>query len=210
MIDHVVLATDNLERTVTSLRTRLGVVPVPGGSHVGMGTRNELLGLGGGAYLEVVGPDHGQPTPTAPRPFGIDDIAGEAIVAWCARPARSLETVVHDLSVAGHQAGPISAMSRRRPDGLLLSWRLTFPQPHAPLGSVMPFLIDWGSSDHPATTLPADVGLQRLILGTPHPSELGAMLAAVGADERIVVVPDDLATLTARFTTPLGRVTLPS
>jgi hypothetical protein len=210
VIDHVVLATDNLERTVASLRARLGVVPIPGGSHVGMGTRNELLGLGGAAYLEIVGPDLGQPTPMAPRPFGIDDIAGEAIVAWCARPAQSLETVVHDLAAAGHQSGPISEMSRRRPDGVLLSWRLTFPQPHAPLGSVMPFLIDWGSSEHPATTLPADVSLDRLILGTPHPSELGAMLAAIGDDERIVVVLDEVATITARFTTPLGRVTLPS
>ena len=86
MIDHLVYATDDLERTVASFTDRFRVAPTPGGRHLGWGTRNELVGPGDGAYLELVGPDRGQHDPDGPRPFGIDDLVGERLITWCARP----------------------------------------------------------------------------------------------------------------------------
>ena len=41
--------------------------------------------------------------------------------------------------------------SRRRTDGVLLSWRYTDPQTVLADGLV-PFFIDWGQSPHPART----------------------------------------------------------
>ena len=38
----------------------------------GMGTTNFLIGLGAGAYLEIIGPDPDQPQPVGGRWFGID------------------------------------------------------------------------------------------------------------------------------------------
>ncbi|MFG2003515.1 hypothetical protein ACGFNU_30580 [Spirillospora sp. NPDC048911] len=49
---------------------------------------------------------------------------------------------------AGEDPGPAADMSRLRPDGEPLSRRLT-----APRTGVLPFLIDWGGTDHPAIAL---------------------------------------------------------
>ncbi|MFD8740899.1 VOC family protein, partial [Streptomyces sp. NPDC059618] len=43
--DHIVLATPDLAATVAEFTRRTGVVPAPGGVHVGLGTRNHLVGL---------------------------------------------------------------------------------------------------------------------------------------------------------------------
>jgi Glyoxalase-like domain len=210
VIDHLVLATADLERTIASIGSRLGVTPVAGGQHVGMGTRNELVGLGGGSYLEIVGPDLEQPTPSGPRPFGIDELDGEALVAWCARPDGGLAAVVAAIEAAGHRPGPISAMSRRRPDGVVLTWRLTFPQPDTALGAVAPFLIDWGTSPHPALDVPASatVRLERLVLDTPDGPALRQVLEVIGDDERVHVRTARTAKIGAELNTPVGPVSL--
>ena len=140
VIDHLAYATPDLEKTVADLRATHGLVLTAGGAHVGAGTRNYLCGLGGSTYLEVIGPDLDQPRPAGPRPFGVDDLTEPRLVAWCARPIRPLEVVVAKVAELGIDLGPVAAMSRARPDGVLLQWRLTFPT-HGP---VVPFCIDWG------------------------------------------------------------------
>ncbi len=176
MLDHLVYATPHLGDTVAALAAA-GLATVPGGAHVGLGTRNHLAALGGTAYLEVIGPDPEQPDPSGPRPFGIDGLTAPALVAWCARPSRSLEDVCAAAGAAGHDPGPIGEMSRRRPDGVLLAWRLTLP---TAVPGVVPFLIDWLDSPHPTGSLPSGPVLERFELRHPDPARLRAVLDALG------------------------------
>src|SRR5687768_9580330 len=83
-VDHLVYATPDVDATVEALAALTGVRATAGGPHPGRGTRNALLALGPRAYLEVVGPDPGQPAPPRPRWFGIDALAKPRLVTWAA------------------------------------------------------------------------------------------------------------------------------
>lgn len=175
-LDHLVYAGPDLAAAVARVAEVTGVRPVEGGPHPGLGTRNFLLGLGGRAYLEIIGPDTGRPAPERPRPFGIDELTAPALVGWAlgVEPG-GLDERVARARRAGYDPGEPAAMSRRRPDGTLLAWRLT-PLRSGPL----PFLIDWGTTAHPSVGLPV-VPLRSLAIIHPAPETIRPALAALGA-----------------------------
>lgn len=210
MIDHLVYASTDLPRASAAIANMLGATPTPGGSHVGRGTYNELLSLGGATYLEVIGPDPAQPAPEGPRPFGIDGTTAPALVAWCVRPLRPLEEIVSDARAAGIDFGAVAAMSRRRPDGVLLEWELTFPQLNGPFGCALPFMIDWGESAHPTDTLPDGVRLVGLDVVHPDPRLLRAALDIIGLRTGVEVQAGEQPALRAKLLTRRGEVTLTS
>lgn len=203
MIDHLVLATPDVAATSAALGAEWGIALSPGGAHVGRGTRNELTGLGGSTYLEVVGPDADQPDPPFSRPFGVDDLTEPTLVAWCARPALPLHDAVAACRALGVDLGDDVPMSRARPDGVLLQWRLTFPLLGHPYHGTVPFLIDWLASPHPALSLPHECSLRTLHLTHPQADVVQAVLAAVGSDARVEVAQGPAA-LAAVVDTPVG------
>ncbi len=208
VIDHLVYASPDLATASAAIATSLGVTPSPGGQHVSRGTRNELVSLGGATYLEIIGPDPDQPSPDGGRPFGVDQLTDARLVAWCVRPQRRLDDIVADARRVGVDFGEIEAMSRRRPDGVLLDWRLTLPQLDGPFGCAAPFLIDWGESSHPTDMLPVCARLAELSIAHPNPATLHAALDLVGIDG--VDVATGPPSLTARIAGPFGEVTLTS
>jgi hypothetical protein len=207
VIDHLVLATPSVEATAEAIRTSWAVPIVAGGSHVGLGTRNALTGLGGATYLEIVGPDEGQPMPPFPRPFGVDGLTEAALVAWCVRPARPLADVLARISAEGIDLGPVTEMSRERPDGVTLRWQLTYPLLQEPHLGTLPFLIDWMDSPHPTTTVPYEAILQRLTITHPQPDFVAAVLGAIGTWRTVAVEPGPPG-LNASISTPRGIFTL--
>lgn len=174
-LDHLVYATPDLEESVRLVAKLTGVRPVEGGPHPGLGTRNHLLGLGELRYLEIIGPDSGQPEPERPRPFGIDELTEPRLAAWAVRAA-DIEARVARSRTLGYDPGPIEPLSRRTPDGEVLRWRLTFP--YEP---VVPFLIDWGRTPHPARRLPV-VPLTAFSGTHTDPAGVRGRLAALGVE----------------------------
>ncbi|MEV0677352.1 VOC family protein [Actinosynnema sp. NPDC050436] len=207
MIDHLVYATPDLEGSIGELRDRFGVALVPGGRHAGMGTRNYLGGLGGGAYLEVIGPDPDQPDPERPRPFGLDALTGPRLVAWAAR-VHDLDTAVDRARAHGVDPGRATAMTRTRPDGVRLAWRLALPPDLLEFGGPAPFLIDWGSSPHPAAD--AEVGLRLVSFegAHPDPAEARRRLVALGVEGDLPVGEAAAPGLRAVIDGPAGPVEL--
>ncbi|MDP2292483.1 MAG: VOC family protein [Actinomycetota bacterium] len=196
-----------MQATAARLRLDWEVDVEPGGSHVGRGTRNELTGLGGATYLEIVGPDPSQPEPEFPRPFGVDGLTDATLVAWCARPTRPLPEVVAAVAALGIDLGSVAEMSRARPDGVLLEWQLTFPMLGPDRGGVLPFLIDWQQSPHPSDSVPHHATLHELRLTHPDPDLVRAVLREIGDDTDIRVTAGSPG-LTARILTASGEVSL--
>jgi Glyoxalase-like domain len=220
VIDHLVYATPTLDETVAKLQTDLGIELVPGGAHVGRGTRNYLAGLGGDRYLEVIGPDLEQPAPASPRPFGVDDLTEARLVTWCCRPHSPLNNVHLRVSLENYDLGQVISMSRRRPDGVLLEWELT-ARVGDPGDACIPFVIDWKDCPHPSASLRHTTFLDTLTLQHPDRDQLGRVLAALESTRDVsvsddgrtmfgpdIVLVDGASRLVASLQTPSGRLKL--
>lgn len=203
-VDHIVYGVDDLAAAVDELAERLGVRPASGGKHVGRGTHNALLALGGAAYLEVIALDPEQPRPDGPVPFGLDRVRLPRLVGWASRSG-DIEADRARARARGYDPGEVRGMSRRRPDGVLLEWRLTRDAPE-PDRLVVPFLIDWGSSPHPSESAPAGARLLELRAEHPDPAAARAQLEALGLALRVESGPEQA--LIATLETPRGRVEL--
>jgi hypothetical protein len=201
-LDHLVLATPDLAATVADFTRRTGVRPALGGTHVGLGTRNHLVGLGGTAYLEIIGPDPEQTDPEGPRPFGVGLLPAPRTVTWAISPP-DLDAAVAAARARGYDPGDAEPMSRRTPDGALLRWRLTNGGAAHPSGLV-PFLIDWGSSPHPTDSGLPVTPLLSVSATAPDPDGIRPLLAALDTELALTRGPVGMS-----FTvdTPRGPVT---
>ncbi len=123
-IDHIIYGAPELERGIEAVEGLLGVRAAMGGRHVGLGTHNALLSLGGGAYVEILAPDPEQPAPLRPLPFGLDVPGEPRLVTWAIK-APDIDARAQGANAAGVDVGPVLRMSRVRPDGLRLEWALT-------------------------------------------------------------------------------------
>jgi hypothetical protein len=202
--DHVVYAAPRLDETVDDLSKQLGVRATPGGRHQGLGTHNALLGLGAGAYLDIIAPDPDQPDPQRRRPFGLDAITTPRLVTWAVK-SPDIDRRVERARAAGYDPGPIIPLSRRLPDGTELRWRLTYREELAANGLV-PFLIDWGDAPHPSDSAPPGCSLLNLRAEHPQPEPVRAMLEALAVNLGLTRGP--APALIAALQTPNGRIEL--
>lgn len=206
--DHLIVAAPDMEQSLSDFESLLGIQAQGGGSHAGLGTCNALFGLGAGRYLEVVGPDPGQPEFVGSRRYGLDTLTDLRLVTWCLRPA-DLDERIAALREEGYDPGEVRQMTRHLPDGGSLHWRVAthmFHDPGPALGGVVPFMIDWGQTVHPSTNLPVDLELVGLHAYHPEPARAATQTAAWGGGLR--VFETNAPRLEAVLQTPNGRVVL--
>jgi hypothetical protein len=201
-LDHLVYATPDLSLGIDTIERLLGVKATPGGQHPGLGTRNALVALGPSSYLEIIGPDPEQPKPAGRRRFGIDELKAPRIVRWVVK-GTELEKVVAMAADRGVKLGAVIPGSRRRPDGVVLSWRYTDPNTEVADGLV-PFFIDWGTSPHPSATAARGATLAQVRAEHPDADRTQKMLDALGLD--LKVQKGSAPAIIATIDSPRGRV----
>jgi len=203
-VDHVVYATPDLNLGIATAEKLFGVRAAAGGQHPGQGTRNALIALGPSSYLEIIGPDPDQPRPVGGRRFGIDELRAPRLLTWVAK-GKSLNTFAVDAKTHGVDLGAVIPGSRKRPDGVVLSW--TYTDPRVVLADrLIPYLIDWGSSPHPSASAPKGVTLVGLRAEHPDAPTVQRMLKTLGLDLAVTTGPKPA--LVATFDSPNGKVEL--
>ena len=182
-IDHLVLAAPSLDVGRAAVADLLGVEPVLGGAHPGAGTHNALLSLGAPTYLEVIARDPAQ-ADAPPSLLIPDDLGDEPRLVAFAVGCDDVDATVADLRAAGLTGvGDPYGMSRQRPDGVLLSWRLTFIGGRA--GGATPFLLSWDSGGSPAYDAPAGGRLVELRAGDADAPAASLLINILGVDVSI-------------------------
>ncbi len=204
-IDHIVYAVFDLEAAIEKLASQLGVAPVFGGYHSSRGTKNALLNLSKGCYLEVLAIDHGNTTVAPPRWMGIDLLEREQVCRWCLKS----DDLFNDQAIlrAYHdEMGAIWTGERQKATGGLLQWEMILPLA-GPAVELVPFMTDWArSTQHPTDSLPQACELVALQLFHPQPGEIQRVLDQLGAEERVAygAVP----TIEVTIDSPMGRITI--
>jgi hypothetical protein len=158
-LDHLSYAAgaEGLAACVQRLGARLGAGFTDGGLHPSFGTRNFVLALGNGCYLEAVEAlDH----PAADRaPFGravrARTAAGGGWLAWAVR--------VDDMAPIEARLGrPAAAGHRRRPDGFDLRWQQIGVNDVA-ADPQLPFFVRWlTDNEHHPSAGGSPISLSRL------------------------------------------------
>lgn len=142
-IDHVVLCVADLDGAAARLEADYGLSSVEGGRHSGHGTANRIVPLGA-SYLELVGVV--DPEEIRLSSFGrwVAANASERLAphALCLRTGE-LDALCDRLGLV-----PV-AMTRKKPDGTELSWRIAGLEMAFTEG--LPFFVEWdiAPADHP-------------------------------------------------------------
>jgi hypothetical protein len=203
-VDHLVYTTPDLKAGIDAIEKLLGVRATPGGQHPGYGTRNALVALGPETYLEIIGPDPDQPTPDGPRRFGIDSLKSPRLFTWVAK-GTDLDQLTAKAARHSVNLGAVIAGRRQRPDGVLLTWRYT--DPNIVVGDrLVPYVIDWGTSPHPALTAAAGATLVGLRAEHPDAARIQTMLRLLDLELEVSVGPRP--SLIATIVGTKGRVEL--
>ena len=190
LLDHVVIAGPDLPELVEWFAARTGVTAAPGGVHPS-GTANALVALTVDGtrvphYVELIGPDPAIAHDAPPTTFGIHELDAPRIVTYAIHPD-DIDAVVAGARGRGYDPGDVWELSRRRPDGVLLEWRLT----RGDTGFEAPFLIDWGQTQQPGLDDLPTLELVAFERIEPHPAPLLAVHEALGLPRGAVaeVVP---------------------
>jgi hypothetical protein len=138
-IDHVVYGVTDLQRAARRFEDDFGLRATDGGEHPDFGTRNRIVSVGHGQFIELMAVADA----TSEHPLAAALSAwlqrGDRLVALCLRP--------DDLdATAARLSTPVIPAERHNPDGDVLHWRLAGVE--AALGPErLPFFIDWQGAE---------------------------------------------------------------
>jgi len=179
------------------------VLPAGGGSHPSFGTRNNLVSLGSGVYFEVIAPDPGQ-ADLGRRARQLANLPVPGLHTFAIRGS-GLEAYRDAARRLGLATSDIVAMSRKRSDGVVLSWRVLYVEDQA-WGDSIPFMIDWQGSEHPSKTTPAGCTLADFRALHPKAEALSGIYRNLGIGVPVTRAP--VPGFLARLDTPRGEVLL--
>ena len=204
LLDHIVYTVSDLDSAVIALEKKLGVKAIFGGHHPTQGTKNALINLDNGTYLELLAADEANKNIAPPRWMGVDILTHDQITRWA---LKSNELTKDAIIVKQYlpEMGSITGGSRNTANGSLLKWELILPLP-TPEIELVPFMVDWSQTEtHPHEALPS-MGCKLIELyGThPNPDIVYNTFNKLGVQLRIE--PNEKISLKAIIQSPKGVV----
>lgn len=193
-----------MDSAIIDFEQKLGVRPVSGGYHKTFGTKNALINLNSGIYLELLAADDSNLEILTPRWMGVDFLTKNQITRWALKSDR-LDKDGLILKTHHPMMGNIRRGSRATPEGSSLQWQLIMPLA-APEVELIPFAVDWSATEkHPSEILP-NMGCNFIKLyGThPRPNQITAVLKELHFDLNIKKAKE--ISLKLVIDSPNGRV----
>lgn len=202
-LDHILWGAPDLDAGCAAFEGLTGVTPMIGGSHPGLGTRNALVSLGPGLYLEIIAPD---PAQSLAGNLGgrIAAMAEPGVIAFALRD-HDLAALASAARAAGIAADGPHAMSRLTPTGETISWSILHFA-HPVFEGAPHFALDWGATAHPSVRAPGGCALADFAALRPAPETLRSLYGALRCPVSVQTAPG--SGFCCALTTPRGRVPL--
>lgn len=152
-LDHVVIASYDLERDINDFHKNLHTKPIPGGKHPTLGTKNALVGvLNSKTYIELLAPDPSNSTGLGNEMLSMHGSGLSLTPYHFAIRTSNLEGVRAKAKSLGMEPTEVMKMSRTTSNGNVLKWKWVFLRGHQ-LGGLVPFFVDWSGSSHPTEVM---------------------------------------------------------
>ena len=179
-LDHILYAVPNLKKGIEDFEKLTGVRPTYGGKHTNLGTHNALLSLGEEVYFELIAPDPDQSIPFENILFDIGKIKVPKIITWAVR-LTNISELGAKIQLSGIEDG-----KRIKEDGTSLKWKTAGITEFADNSGIVPFVIQWASTPHPARTSPRGCKLLQFSAGHPSPNKFTKLLSELSFSFKIV------------------------
>jgi hypothetical protein len=203
-LDHIVLGTSDLARSIEDFGKLTGVKPVsklalpPLGARVrqrlnltrdaslsystvvislnGLGTKSASVSFDGCSYVEIIGPDPKHPgMPLGDRLSKIKP--GKMVpIHYAIRNTKASEMKKKTWPDMGFGCDKVTMVAVDR--GMPWKWDLIFLEGHND-GGLVPFFIDWGDASHAAGKLPIVGSLGKVVVRAPTNNAVHKVLAGV-------------------------------
>lgn len=203
-IDHLVWYTADLAEGRRHFATTMAAEPRYGGEHPGEGTANAILSLGPATYLEILGRDPRQAADALDAE--VASLRGQGLYHWAVGGGEP-DRLSRRAAAAGLAGGAVVPGGRVKPDGKRLDWRCWGLRDHG-FGSLVPFVIDWCDSEHPALSAPRGGNLVGFEVHTPEADRLRRIFDVLELD--IPVIAGAEPRMAATLESGRGRMTLTS
>lgn len=202
-IDHLVYAVLNLEKAINDFEILTGIRPTFGGYHTTRGTKNAVVNLGNGCYLEILAVDDENIDISAPRWMGVDFIKSAQMTRFAVK-SDDLQKDRAILQKYNPQMGETNGGQRKMSNGKTLTWEMILPLA-APAVELVPFMCDWSQSEvHPTDAMVEECEFIELKFIHPKPENVISVLDKLGMN--IEVGKGEKASIKVIINSPKGIV----
>jgi hypothetical protein len=206
--DHVVYGVPDLKHAIQSFQEKAGIAPVIAGKHPLLGTHNAVLSLGNLQYLEFIALDPEAPKMERKLPSwcaALIHLSRPKIMTWVVQ-TDTIEKTVNELNALGNfHIDPPQTITREKPDGTKISFNIAFKkEPPPPDDGLIPFLINWGQSPHPSTSVECKCQLKEWYGCHPDADRISSILKKVGIE--FLIKKADTPSMHLALKTPKGDI----
>lgn len=175
-IDHVVLATSDLDQALVDFEAMTGLKPEMVVSLNGLGTKSARVAFSGSSFLEIVGPDDKQSfRPLGDKLSGIP--AGKMVpLHYAVRHSKAPEMKTGLFADMGFECDQVTMVAKDR--GMPWTWDMVFLEGHDD-GGLVPYFVNWRDSHHASGKLPVVGSLDKVLVRAPAGHKLQQLLADV-------------------------------
>ena len=196
-LDHIILGVNDIQKGIDQFEELTGVRPVMVFSHNGLGCKSARLSFEESVFVEIIGPDPKQPG--APLHMKLAALPDDEFVPfhYAVRNSRATQLKMKELPDMGFECDHITMYGRQGEE--IWQWDEVFLCGHNE-GGLVPFLIEWGDSEHACAKLPVLGNLEGVTVSAPSGSLVHKVLAGV----RGIDAEEGADMLTFKFSTETG------